>query len=447
MFSARDVHVFRYRTGVSYNQDTFRTEARTYINRISLSTHRKPGAAMKPETRIYLDAVLQNIKSVAFFTFLGVLIARLGASDFEIALSNSLPAFFCALTLAFFTRQLPVTRGVFLISGYVRQFAFICMALSILLPNPIPVLFTFWAINAVSVIVTAALQPAILRRVIEPNQFPTLFSRNKIIGITIMTAGGFLIGFGLDATDQWFPYNYVGSMLLGCLATFTGMALIASMAPRQSIKFRIQWVRPFQDCDRNVWWIGLNTTGVHMVAPLFTIYHVKTMHLSNTQIGYFVVVTGIVSALALPLIRMAMNRFGATPVYAASLLLMVLCVLPYGFVSLFPLLLVLQAVIGLGIAVAEVSTQTIMMRDADKHRREMAYFSDFQLVMHVGMAVDPLISGALLLFLPLWACFLAVATIRLAFFAAYRWLPDGKYERPVAVKQALGETGGLPQRG
>lgn len=74
-------------------------------------------SSMRAETRIYLDAVLQNIKSVSFFTFLGVLIARLGASDFEIALSNSLPAFFCALSLAFLTRQLPVTRGVFLVSG------------------------------------------------------------------------------------------------------------------------------------------------------------------------------------------------------------------------------------------------------------------------------------------------------------------------------------------
>ncbi|MFH5185956.1 hypothetical protein ACHHV8_26775 [Paenibacillus sp. TAB 01] len=99
---------------------------------------------MKLTTRIYLDAALQNMKSVTFFTFLQVLIARLGASNFEIALSNSLPPLFCALSLAFITRQLPLTRGVFLTSGYIRQFAFLCMAFSVLLPHPIPYLLFFW---------------------------------------------------------------------------------------------------------------------------------------------------------------------------------------------------------------------------------------------------------------------------------------------------------------
>lgn len=383
---------------------------------------------MKAETRIYLDAVLQNIKSVSFFTFLGVLIARLGASDFQIALSNSLPAFFCALSLAFLTRQLPVTRGVFLVSGYIRQFAFICMALSILLPNPIPVLFVFWSINAVSVIVTSAQQPAIMRRVIAADYFPTLFSRVKIIAIVIATVGSIMIGWVLDASDAWFPYNYVGSMLIGCLSTFTGMALIAGLAPREKVKLQLSWVRPFQECDRRIWWMGLNNTGIAMVPPLFTIYHVKTLHLSNTQIAYFVVVSGIVSALSLPFVRKLMERFGPVPLYSVAIVGMAASVLPYGFVSSFALLLSLQAWNGLMMAVAEVSSNTLMMRDAEKHKKEMAYFSDFQLVMHLGNTLGPLLSGALLLFLPLAASFCVIVAIRLLLFAAYRWLPDRKPE-------------------
>jgi hypothetical protein len=371
---------------------------------------------MKATTRIYLDALLQNIKSVTFFTFLGVLIARLGASDFEIALSNSLPALFCALSLAFLTRQLPVTRGVFLTSGYVRQFAFICMALSVLLPNPIPVLLVFWSINAVSVIVTSAQQPAILRRVIEPQQFPALFSRNKIIALFVTTAGGLLIGYALDATDSFFPYNYVGSMLIGCLSTFTGMSLIAGLAPREKTKIRFQGVRPFRECDGKIWWMALNNAGIYMTPSLFTIYHVKTLHLSNTQIGYFVVTAGIVSALALPLVRKLMERFGTMRIYSAALIGMLLCAFPYGFIEAYWLLVVAQGWTGFMLAVCEVSTQTMMMEEAGKHKAEMAYFSDFQLVMQIGMAIGPLVAGALVTALPLWACFSAVALLRLAFF-------------------------------
>ncbi|TMV42655.1 MFS transporter [Paenibacillus mesophilus] len=379
---------------------------------------------MKATTRIYLDALLQNIKSVTFFTFLGVLIARLGASDFEIALSNSLPALFCALSLAFLTRQLPVTRGVFLTSGYVRQFAFICMALSVLLSNPIPVLLVFWSINAVSVIVTSAQQPAILRRVIEPHHFPALFSRNKIIALVITTSGGLLIGYALDATDSFFPYNYVGSMLIGCLSTFTGMSLIAGLAPREKTQIRLRWVRPFRECNRNIWWMALNNAGIYMTPSLFTIYHIKMLHLSNTQIGYFVVTAGIVSALALPLVRKLMERLGTMRIYSAALIGMMLCAFPYGFIDAYWLLVVAQAWTGFMLAVCEVSTQTMMMEEAGKHKAEMAYFSDFQLVMQLGMAIGPLIAGALVSVLPLWVCFCAVALLRLAFFLSRSLIPE-----------------------
>lgn len=379
---------------------------------------------MKATTRIYLDALLQNIKSVTFFTFLGVLIARLGASDFEIALSNSLPALFCALSLAFLTRQLPVTRGVFLTSGYVRQFAFICMALSVLLPNPIPILLVFWCVNAVSVIVTSAQQPAILRRVIEPQHFPALFSRNKIIALIITTSGGLLIGYALDATDSFFPYNYVGSMLIGCLSTFTGMSLIAGLAPREKTRIRLRRVRPFRECNRNIWWMALNNAGIYLTPSLFTIYHVKTLHLSNMQIGYFVVTAGIVSALALPLVRKLMERLGTMRIYSAALIGMTLCAFPYGFIEAYWLLVVAQAWTGFMLAVCEVSTQTMMMEEAGKHKAEMAYFSDFQLVMQLGMAIGPLIAGALVSVLPLWACFCAVALLRLAFFLSRSLIPE-----------------------
>jgi hypothetical protein len=385
---------------------------------------RKGMDGMKATTRIYLDAMLQNIKSVSFFTFLGVLIARLGASDFQIALSNSLPAFFCALSLAFLTRQLPVTRSVFLVSGYVRQFAFICMALSILLPNPFPFLFFFWSINAISVIVTSAQQPAILRRCVPPDAFPALFSRNKMIAIFITTAGSFLIGHALDATDAWFPYNYVASMLIGCLSTFTGMALIAELAPREKVKLRFTWVRPFQECDRRMWWMALNNTGIYMAQPLFTIYHVKTLHLTNSQIASFVVTAGLVSAVSLPFVRRLMERVGAMKVYSAAIVGMIVSIIPYGYVNSFGLLIVLQTWIGLTMAVTEVASQTVMMRDAEKHNKEMAYFSDFQLVMHLGNALGPLAAGALLAFLPLWAAFVVIAVLRLLFFASYRLLPD-----------------------
>lgn len=382
---------------------------------------RKDKTIMKISTRIYLDAALQNVKSVAFFTFLPVLIARLGASDFEIALSNSLPPLFCALSLAFLTRQLPVTRGVYLTSGYIRQFAFLSMALSVLLPDPIPFLLIFWGVNAVAVMVTGAQQPAIMRRVVPHEDFPKMFSTNKLIGIVILVAGSFGIGHALDATQHYFPLNYSVSMLVGCLATFTGMNLIAALAPDEKKPVKIHLVRPFQECNRRMWWMAVNNIGIAMAAPLFTIYHVKKLGLSNSDIAYFVIASGIVSALLMPLTRRAIERFGSIRIYGLALLGMALAVLPYGAVSSFGLLVFLQAWLGGCAAVAEVATNSVMMEEAGKHTREMDFFSDFQLLMNGGNAVGALLAGFLVSVLPLWGCFLIIAAFRIGALAAGRF--------------------------
>lgn len=385
---------------------------------------------MKVSTRIYLDAALQNVKSVAFFTFLPVLIARLGASDFEIALSNSLPQLFCALSLAFLTRQLPVTRGVYLTSGYIRQFAFLSMALSVMLPNPIPYLLFFWGINAIAVMVTGAQQPAIMRRVVPHEEFPRMFSTNKLIGIVILVAGSYGIGHALDATQHFFPLNYALSMLIGCLATFTGMNLIAALAPAGKEPFRLHMVRPFRECNRKMWWMAMNNIGVAMAAPLFTIYHVNKLGLSNTDIACFVIASGIMSALLMPLTRRAIERFGSMRIYGAGVLGMALAVLPYGTVSQFILLVLLQTWLGACGAVAEVATNSVMMEEAGKHKKEMDFFSDFQLLMNGGNAVGALLAGFLVSVLPLWGCFLIIAAIRLGVLASYRYTVTAAQQLP-----------------
>lgn len=379
---------------------------------------------MKVSTRIYLDAGLQNMKSVFFFTFLGVLIARLGATNFQISLSNSLPPLFCALSLAFLTRQLPVTRGVFLMSGYVRQGAFLCMAFSVLLPNPIPYLMFFWSINAVSVMISSAQQPAILRKWVAPHEFPRIFSNNKIIGIIIVTLGSFTLGHFLDIFNWMFPKNYVISMLIGCFATFAGMSLIAELAPREKEKFKITKVRPFHECDRRTWWMGLNNTGIAMVGPLFVIYHVNVLELTNAQIAYFVVTAGILSTLLLPVARRLMERYGILKVYGVAVIGMALAIIPYGFIQSFWLLLVIQGWVGMCLAVHEVSSQTMMMNEASRHHKEMAYFSDFQLVMNLGNGIGALLAGVLIAFLPIWGCFIIIAITRILFYLTYRAAPD-----------------------
>src|SRR5690606_18014807 len=113
------------------------------------------------------------------------------------------------------------------------------------------------------------------------------------IGIVIITIGSFTIGQALDSTEQYFPYNFVAFMLIGCLSTFAGMALIAALAPRSKVRLRLRRMWPFQEGTRTMWWMGLNHMGIGMVGPLFVIYHINKLGFSNTQVAYFIVATGI----------------------------------------------------------------------------------------------------------------------------------------------------------
>lgn len=368
--------------------------------------------------RIYIDAFLQNVKSVAFFTFLPVLIARLGASDLQIALSSSLPHICAALSLAFLTRQLPVNRRIFLLGGYIRQFAFLSMALSVMLPNPIPVILFFWALNSAAVMVTGAQQPAIMRLWVNTTDFPRIFSTNKIISIAVTTLGSFVIGMSLDATNRYFPVNFSVSMLIGCLSTFCGMALIAQMAPSVKMKVRLAFVMPFKESDRLMWWLGLNNAGFAMAVPLFTIYHVKTLQLSNTEISYFIIIAGIVSASVLPFVSGWIRRFGVIKIYTTAIFILTVSILPYGLVHQFWLLVILQGCIGICLAVAEVATNYMMMQNAGRHRDEISYFSDFHLIMSLGHGGGALAAGSLLLVFPLSVCFILIAGFSILFLAA-----------------------------
>jgi len=166
--------------------------------------------------------------------------------------------------------------------------------------------------------------------------------------------------------------------------------------------------------------MALNYMGIAMVAPLFVIYHIKELNFSNTQIAYFIVATGAISALMLPLTRRLIEQAGLMKVYGVSIIAMALLILPYGLIQSFWLLLALQVLNGIANAVHEVTQQSMMMEDAPNHQHEMAYFSDFQLIMHIGLAVGPLIAALLLEVLPLWVCFTIIALLRLMFYFSQR---------------------------
>ncbi|MDB5083441.1 MAG: major facilitator superfamily 1 [Bacilli bacterium] len=369
---------------------------------------------MKATTRIYIDAFLQNIKNVAFFMFLPVLVAKLGANPLQISLSNSLPALCCAVSLAFITRQLPLTHSIYYKSGVLRQFAFLCMAVSPLLPHPIFWLLFFWTFNAVFVMITSVQQPALIRQSIDDQFLPTLFSRTKTIGIIVTIIGSLAIGKFLDAFSSHFPYNYIISMVVGALATFTGMNIIAQLAPKEKKPIHFHLVRPLRTFPKMLIAITLANAGIAVMNPIWTIYHVNILQLGNLQIGLFGMAAGVASTLLMPLMRKGLEQFGPKKVIVLCCAVLAVIPLFYSFFSSYTAILVCQTVLGAAFSYYDVAQQTLAVTEAKLFDDQLAFFSDYQLVQNLGNGLAPLLAAFIIAHLTIHPVFLTVSVLKIA---------------------------------
>lgn len=378
---------------------------------------------MQTKTRFYIDAFLQNLKSVAFFTYLPVLIAKLGATPFQISLSNSLPPLFSALSLAFITRQLPLTYRVYFTSGILRQIAFLCMAVSPLLPHPVFWLLFFWAFNAALVMITSVQQPAIVRTVVDDHDVPLLYSRLKNIALLVTIAGSFAIGKFLDSFQHIFPFNYMISMAIGALSTFTGMSIIARLAPRENTPIRFHWTFPLRHPSRMLMAMMIASASIAVMNPVWTVYHVNHLHLGNLQIGMFGIVSGLLSTALMPWIRKGLEKFGARPVIVVATAVLAVVPMFYPLWRSYWYILGLQIVLGVAFACYDVAQQTLAVTESKTQTDVVEFMSDYQFVQNFGNGIAPILAGFIIVHLSMSAVFITLAGLKIgATFVVIRLL-------------------------
>lgn len=392
---------------------------------------------LKTNTRFYIDAFLQNLKSVAFFTYLPVLIAKLGASPLDISLANSLPPLFSAFSLAFITRQLPITYRVYFSSGVLRQIAFLCMAISPILPHPVFWLLFFWAFNASFVMITSVQQPAIVRRVIEDADVPKLFSRLKNIAIVVTIGGSFAIGKFLDGFQSIFPYNYMLSMLIGAGSTFTGMSIIAKLAPREQTPVRLHWVMPLRKPSKLLFAMMLTSASIAVMGPIWTVYHVNHLHLGNLQIGMFGIVSGILATALMPLMRRGLEHFGPRRIIIGTCMTMAVTPMFYTVLHAYWYVLSMQIILGVCFAYYDVTQQTLAVTESKKYDDVVGFMSDYQLVQSLGNGFAPILAAVLLVHLGMGTVFIVVSSIKILTVLVVYGLLQQDRAAPLAHKPLL----------
>lgn len=368
---------------------------------------------MKPETRIYLDALLQNMKNILFFMFLPILIARLGATPLQITLSASLPPLMSALSVVFVTRLLPCTFKVYYSAGIIRQLAFLCIAFAVLLPHSITWILVFWSINCIVVMILNVQQHSLIKHNVADANMSTLFGNIRIIAIVVTIVCSYSASTLLDRFDRIFPYNYFVCMVIGAVCTFTGMNLMARLAPKDSQKVRMKWVRPLQKPTPFLILIGFMALGSALPGSLWVIYHVNVLHFSNKQIALFAICSGVISAVCIPLGRRWITRFGYRNTLLTGYALLMCTVSLYGLSHTYTVLLGLQIVRDLIGSFTGIAQETLSIEESKNHEDEAGFFSDVALLNNLGGALGPFIGMLMLQLFNIQTCFVLLGAVAL----------------------------------
>jgi MFS family permease len=134
--------------------------------------------------------------------------------------------------------------------------------------------------------------------------------------------------------------------------------------------------------------------GPWMVAPLYTIFYVRTLGASNSWIGLLTTITSLAGIAGYYLWQKGIARWGDRRVLAGT---MIVCALYPGLVGLSPSLtpiLVIGAIYGLVVPGLNLSHFNTLLKVCPADRRPSA-LALYTMIMNVGAFVSPLVAVAL----------------------------------------------------
>lgn len=228
--------------------------------------------------------------------------------------------------------------------------------------------------------------------------------RNMYCSVTMLIAT-LVAGSLLDRVA--YPWNFVNVMALAFAAGMVSVAYLGRMKefpaptqPRTRTSLAQRFTAPFSDqtFGRKFTIFTLSAFLVHMginlAAPVFTIYHVKDLGLSNEVIGMFAIVSGAMSTVAYPFLGGVVRKHGNRFVFFLSVFGFATFPFFYALTSNIYLLTLLQAWIGFWNA-GFLLTMFNMVLNYSAPERSANTVAVFNVAMNVTGVIGPFIGTAL----------------------------------------------------
>ena len=314
------------------------------------------------------EGMLVNLAMGLTTPFLGVIAIGLGGPNISVALLTALP---CLInTIAYIPAAMLVekkksklkTNAIF--SFFTRIFYLLMAIVPFLnIENKATLYIALVSLQALPAVVMMVAWTSLVNNMFPQDERARIINTRSMYCSIVSLVGTFFAGRILDVFAS--PWRYFIIFFLSYLSTMCSIFFLLKQKeivydrepqPKMSLSERIKG--PLTDpvngkkFKRYLASAFVLNMGVYFAVPLFPIFHVRTLALSNSVIGSFNVLAGITAALSYSMWGKIIRRYGNPMVYVLSAIAFAIFPVTYYFGGISQgnnalILMILQFIIGI----------------------------------------------------------------------------------------------------
>ena len=339
---------------------------------------------------IYWNSAWFSIKDTMVASFLTVYLLRLHVSNYQLSLYEVIPACVAILTLLLASTYFNNSRKHFLNSQVADRLGFlIFVALLFFIKQPLMII-VLYGLYSIPLSICSTLSGNYIKESVPKEKWGSVFSTNKMI----LVSGGmitlFTAGWILDNYRSSFPYNFIWIFfIVGIFYIFSFYNIKRIKADVKDVQCKLGRYKMLGHIDRSLLIVLLAQALIYIASPLWSIFHVKILELSNFQISMLGITASISGLIVLPFWGKLLDRFSNKKLFVLSLFLLSIIPIIYTLNRSYYYLIFAQFIIGIISNGYDVILQNNLMANSQQMRYDYIYMANCQIYFNVVRMIFP----------------------------------------------------------
>lgn len=376
-----------------------------------------------------IDGMLANVSVGMVTPFLAILAIALGGSNTVVGLVTAVPALINTvmyLPAAAMVESARGRLGTVVAAATGARLLYLVMAAVPFLPWPerrAAILVCLIGLQAIPAVISALAWTALMGETFPQEERARVFAFRSMYCSLVALASSMVAGLLLDRVE--YPWNYLVLFTISYVAAMTSLHFLMQMKEfptdgrkpgRTSVVDRLR--KPFTDPEYGVKFRVFTMSafvlhiGLNLAIPVYPIYHVRVLELSNSVIASFSVASGLSAVLAYPIWGGIARRAGNAVVYFLSGLAFAVFPTAYYLAGQVPYLFALQVFVGFFNAGWALTLFNLMLEYVDPEESANG-IAVFNMVINVTGILAPFVAAHMISVWGVGVPFAVASAIRL----------------------------------